>query len=378
MDVERALALYQLVADCGPLALSGATLIVVTHVLPDNTLLLRFLSTRCARVILVPKPNSIDPGSLEAARAYAIVADIGKEQLRHRSGVEAIANLVLETGPVYIADMGGYFAERLDDLADLCGGRLKGVVEDTVNGEARYEAHASSLSVLTLARAKVKEPENILVGQAIARAARKVVRSERASGWRQNWLVLGYGEIGRNVAHALERDGCRVEVFDTDDLKRANARASGYRTPLRATALRKANYLVSATGSRALSLHDLSLLRDGCTIASVTSPDDEFGFVDLDAVWPIAETSRSITVRHGPQGRRCRFINDGNAANFLDSTLLGAPIFLMHAAIIRALAALANGHGKPGLHELPSELQAEVTALWSGLFDTADLASPHV
>jgi adenosylhomocysteinase len=372
MDEKCAGELYSRVCEGWQASRIEGTLIVVTHVLPDNALLVHFLAERFTRIILVAKPHSINSATLAELKRYATLAPCGKDDLKTAAGIETISRLVAPVGPIIVADMGGYFAERLGELNDACGGRVLGVVEDTANGHRRYAQARPSLPVISLARSRVKAPENELVGQAIATASLRAVNADGVPASRQRWLVLGYGELGSSIATTLSQAGCKISVFDTDPLRCAIARARKFDTPIREEALSNAAYIVSATGAKALTMEDLPRLRDHCAIASVTSPDDEFDFHALDETWPISETPRSIETRRNLDGRTIRLINGGKAANFMSLQLLGAPIFLMHAAILRSIELILASNAEVGLHDLSEIDQGELVNLWNLAFTPGD------
>lgn len=368
-DKRRAEHLFSKVLARSTAVSNDATLILVTHALPDNEVFSRFLATVFPRLVIIPKPDSIDPATLSAMSDYSIIARCDKVSLRQPTGMSKIREMIGSTGPVVIADMGGYFAEGIGRLAKMLDGRLAGVVEDTTNGHARYESRQIPCPVVSIARSPIKEPEDVIVGRIIALSVQAALKEVNETHLGQEHLVIGFGRIGRSAGFALVRDGAQVAVYDIDPLKRAEARAYGFPTPERVAAIRWARCIISATGNKGLAAEDLSHLRGGCIIASVTSPDDEFDFDDLDRNWQIVGHSPTCLTFGESEKRTMRLVNGGRAANFLYGAAVGATIYLVHAAVLHAISQLLSGGMVAGIQELKPADQRLVATLWGELFE---------
>lgn len=362
-----------------PIGDRDPTLILVTHALPDNEIFARFLASVFKKLIVIPKPRSRDERAIRAMSKYGTIAGWSRADLQTPAGARAVLASLEGSGRVVIADMGGYLAASTGALASALGRRFAGVVEDTVNGHVRYVATKALCPVVSVARVAAKEPEDILVGRAIARSVHDALAAVGKDVRAVEHVVLGFGCLGRSTAIALAEAGGQVSVFDTDPLKRLSAKAAGFSTPSRGAAISRARILVSATGCKGLATRDLDALRNGCIVASVTSADDELDFAGVSRAWASTDGPGGLTImRRLRDGKEVRLINGGNAANFLFGAVVGPPIHLMHAVILMALARLLAGDvSGDGIVEPALEDQRTLAALWWEAFrsdeDAVDL-----
>jgi adenosylhomocysteinase len=94
--------------------------------------------------------------------------------------------------------------------------------------------------------------------------------------------VIGYGKLGRSIAHLLHARHVRTVVYDCDPIRQVEAMSHGFPVggDLR-KALCGAGLVICATGNLALRRPDFSLLDNGAYVATVTSSDDELEIGDL-------------------------------------------------------------------------------------------------
>lgn len=367
-QVRGAFSLFSKLAERMPVEASATTLVVVTHALPDNALLVRFLSHHFGQVLIVPKPRSICRRSLGQMSRWGQVMACGRAALARPGGTASIERLVGRDRRLLIADMGGYFAPELTSLRTSLGGQFAGVVEDTANGHVRYAALAPEAPVISLARSAIKLPEDVVVGRTIARALVETLSCYGLIAARMTYLVLGFGRVGRSAAEHLLRQGREVLVYDPDPLRQIEARAAGFSLPPKETALREATAIICASGNRSLAMEDLAKLRDGCVIASATSPDDEFDFNDRGDCWQRFAGPFNTLIMRSASGREVVFVNRCQAANFQYGAVVGAPIHLVHGAMIASLSRLAKGEAPASLSDLALGDQQEIASLWSECF----------
>jgi adenosylhomocysteinase len=141
-------------------------------------------------------------------------------------------------------------------------------------------------------------------------------------------------------------------------------------------ALAAADLVVSATGSRAIGIEHLALLRQGAVLAGATSSDDEFDLGDVHdpAIGFAREAVIPGVVRYSRDGRSFVLLGNGNAVNFLHTSALGPAIHLIKAEIIAAIARLTAERHDPGLYEVPDPIRARIAATWVDTFRPASNA----
>lgn len=299
---------------------------------------------------------------------------------------------------VLLVDIGGYFAPDPPDRTDYSlaalaeffesrGYRLQGIVEDTQNGHGRYHrallAQDCPFPILSVAESPLKKPENHLVGvavtfsiEAILRESNIVLQSRRAG-------VIGFGPIGRSVAHSLRGRGIPVTVCEVDSVRLAQAAAQGFKvfnSRWQFEAFCKdLNLVVSATGAgahgndRPIDGSSASYLRAGTFVASVTSADDEINVASLEAAG-----YRKRSVAYNPDvsewvtagtasGQHAFFLMlDGNAVNFKHEGVIGPAIRLLQGEVAMCMTKLIRGEVDvlPQVQELTKADRTTVADIW--------------
>lgn len=310
---------------------------------------------------------------------------------------------------VILVDIGGYFAEAVDGPTKIReelarrNYELIGIVEDTENGHKRYLDYARNckpgelVPVFSVARSPLKKPENHLVGVAVAFSIEAILRQSNVVLQSRRAGVIGFGPIGRGVAHSLRNRGIPVRVCEVDPIRLAIAAAQGFHVhhygddfPRFAADL---NLIVSSTGAGAhsegrlladddeipidervhsgrlnrriaipLNRSTVRFLEPGTYVASVTSSDDE---IDVESIlcdyrsersafnkdlWEYTEKSSDpMDGEIGAQGVRWRkpphyfhLMLNGNAVNFRDGGVIGPAIQLLQGEIIFCMKRLVE------------------------------------
>jgi len=391
-----------------------AVVVAVIHLVDSAVPFVPILNEKFEVLAFLGKPSSIQ----EPARAHLSAALPEKQYLlrkiefRNQPGKlfsEVLAPLPPGSPPkrVVLLDIGGYFAPSaagLEAVRDAIGHRgytLAGIVEDTQNGHKRYRSALAGLSstadfrVYSVAESPLKKPENHLVGvavtfsiEAILRQSNLVLQSRRAG-------VIGFGPIGRSVAHSLRNRGISVSVCEIDPIRLAQAAAQGFRVfhfdQHFEEFAKDLNLVVSATGagagglSRPLNKDTIRLLRRGTFVASVTSQDDEIDLEDIrnyyDSTplsfnndvekWILNEEQRKseqwiMRLADSSNSPSFYLMLGGNAVNFRHEGVIGPAIQLLQGEILacigeilRATCPLDNQ-----VHELHDDARKAVASAW--------------
>lgn len=353
---------------------SDAGSAVITHVLPGQMNFLAALGQAAEVKTVLPKPKSADRRTLDTISAAYRCDPLDRGRFADPEWAAAYLTDRAEGRRLVLLDIGGYFAPALQEVCAIAPGLIVGVVEDTENGFRRYQAlDYLPCPVYTVARSPLKEPEDRLVGEAIVFSVESLLRrlGEVLPG--RVACVLGFGKIGSGIAAALHARHVRVTVHDTDPVRQAQAATIGYGTASWEKALSASDLIFSATGSRAVAMEHLCLLRDGAYLAGATSADDEFDLAALAS--PRGPYSREDVIpgiaRYSSDDHSFHLLGNGNAVNFLHTSALGPAIHVIKAEILAATALLATREHAPGLYEVPASTRAEIATAWLAAFRPA-------
>jgi adenosylhomocysteinase len=353
------------------MSVSAASSLVITHVLPGQMGFLAALGRTTRIAAILAKPSSANPEILAetAARYPCDRADRGR--CADPQWLVSYVSDRTEGRRAVLSDMGGYFAPALAELCAALPGQIAGVVEDTENGHRRYEALPElPCPVYSVARSPLKEPEDRLAGEAIVFSAEALLRQLGQVLQGRQACVLGHGKVGAGIASALRARHVHVLVVDSDPVRQAQAIAAGYAFADLSEALSCADLVLSATGSRALGMKHLPLLRDGALLAAATSRDDEFDLDGLDS--PGNGYSREDVIpgisRFSARWNSFFLLGDGNALNFQHTSAIGPAIHLVKAEITAAAALLASEEHAPGFYAVPPARRAQIAAAWVDTF----------
>jgi adenosylhomocysteinase len=183
------------------------------------------------------------------------------------------------------------------------------------------------------------------------------------SGAGKNYVILGYGWVGKGLARSAEGLGGRVTVVEVDPVAALEAHMDGHRVAPLADALPDADVVIAATGGiQALAEEHFPLLKDGVLLANAGHHDREIDVAGLDRAAVLVEEARPGVTRYDFQdGRRAILLSEGRLVNIAGGQ--GHPVEIMDLSFsVQALALhhLASGSLPPGIHRLPAELDRTI------------------
>jgi hypothetical protein len=352
--------------------------VVVTHILPDAFDFLDALN-RCTNLIgVIPKPKSVHQQTKERLVSSGIkILDISRENVSSELPTLLTEN---EHRKTVLLDIGGWFVPTLNTLPEPIANNIAGIVEDTRNGQDKYEAyaitHAFPFPVVSVAESELKANEDFLVGHSVVFSADAILRE---CGLVLEYLecgVIGYGKIGKSIAHHLQQRGIKPNVVELNPLRRLEAYRMFCNIRHRDWVSHNTDVLFCATGKRATDIIDLRSLRPGAFLLSVTSSDDEFDLTLLSTEYKRTSVSPHVS-RYDSSYNHFYLVNNGNAVNFLHNAVLWEFIQLVKGGIFVALRNLADGRlmqriqqsaltgaGFESLFELGADDQKAVASLW--------------
>ena len=386
----------------------SALILVVAHLVDSAIPFIPSLDEKYHVQVLLGKPSSIQT---EASHYLAATLGPREHHLNKADFRRDPAEIVREAFPevksdvtpsVVILDIGGYFAQpaaggipgpvAIRDVLMERGYRLAGFVEDTQNGEHRYQEVLDSIEdpefvVYSVAHSPLKRPENHLVGVAISFSVEAILRQSNIVLQSRRAGVIGFGPIGRSVAHSLRNRGIPVSICERDSIQLAQAAAQGFRVfnfdHHFEEFARDLNLIVSATGAgaksdgiRPINPDTVSSIRSGTYIASVTSQDDE---IDLGGILSKAGPSyRMVHLRYNSDVSKLTMSNgtlsphsfyllaDGNAINFKHGGVIGPAIQLLQGEVLACVNQILSPEARPSreVQELPLRAREEVARMW--------------
>ena len=320
------------------------------HLEPKTVALLLTLKAGGAQVVSTGNLNSTQPEAIDYLRAHGIdvVGDRTTDQRQHDENLRR----VLAAEPHLLLDNGGdLFARYLDDRYE----QLLGGTEETTSGRVRLSKLRAQLGrpILVINDSPIKQfAENRhAVGQSVLESFLRI--TNRATNGR-NVLVFGYGSVGRGIAASFRNAFASVAVIEPDPVLRLEASFDGFQVPDRATGLRQADVVITATGAAGVITEaDLDVLRHQVVLINAGHFPAEI------AVDRIMADPRVTGRRDGPEGittveltdgRQIHVLTGGHMVNLGGPRPLGNSIESMDlgfALQARCLEAVARGRASP-------------------------------
>lgn len=185
-------------------------------------------------------------------------------------------------------------------------------------------------------------------------------------------VIIGYGDVGRGLAHYAAALGARVSIVEIDPVRALTARMDGYATASLEQAAPHATIMFSATGERnTITLDTLRSLPHNAVVSVAGGVDQEIALDD--ALHSGARYSslrrqdgsiaRNIDALVFPGGHSVRVADRGGCINCTAGE--GNPIEIMDLSFAVQIASLNEliTHGRqmsPAVHPLPRQADDEV------------------
>jgi S-adenosylhomocysteine hydrolase/8-oxo-dGTP pyrophosphatase MutT (NUDIX family) len=339
-------------------------LLVVAHVLPSMLGPLRFLKNNFDLIGVIPKPKSIDETTYKRLEKDGInFLRVTREDIN----VEFVTNTIRGKENVVLIDIGGYFSSVATDKK-LTKSNILGIVEDTENGQQKYQRVLRDLSVpvYSVARSPLKDNEDYLVGQAIAHATNTLLRQTNKLMAFEKCGVIGYGKVGQGICDYLMNLRIKPVVCEANPERLLRAYNHGCEISTSVDdVIGTRDIIFCATGSQVLDIHKFRKVKNGAYIASVTSSDDEFKLDYLQNEYQVTEMGGGMTdIDNGIN--HFHLLNNGNAVNFLYNASLGEFIYLVQAEIIQSVLNIAENRklSKTVLHTVDAAECQHIAELW--------------
>lgn len=286
-----------------------------------------------------------------AERGVDIAPSADAEQAVHRHTARARRGGLRCLG----LDDGGYLAPVLLGAPELAAA-WSGIAEQTMSGiyKLHRREHELPFPVFSVAQSRLKgRIESYWIADKAVSTALSLLPPLKIEG--QPALVIGYGNVGEQIAEQLTGRRMRVAVHDSDILRLIDAHEHGYTTRRHLDQLlveHQPLLVFGATGRTSLGLSQFQVLRRNCFLASVTSGDVEF---DLPALRryavATASTDATGTCHRLPGGVLATVLAGGRPVNFHETdSISNLHSDLVYAGMLIAADTLATSTSPtPGL-----------------------------
>ena len=345
--------------------------VVITHFLPGKRQFVDAINRIAPVQALMPKPSSIDHQTFQTLSTDYPVLTTARTHATDR-----LTRVIQDTSDemkLVVVDIGGYFADVLDQERDLVQERVAAVIEDTINGEKKYERldKPFPVPVASVARSPLKLPEDHNVGKAIVFSVDSLARDFDEILHGKRCLVIGYGPVGRGIADNLRARDAYVRVYDHDATARVRAEADGFRVRTSKKRIDDFDFVFCATGGGSLGKDDFPRLKEGCFVATGTSSDEEFepdALVDFSPV----QIHPHVWQYQNADGHSIRLVNNGRSANFIHNAVVGEFIYLVQGEILRLIPhMLDNDLPRDQIITLPDDKRSQIAEKWEHEWNTS-------
>lgn len=357
---------------------SNVQFIVLTHLVSDINEFIDAIKNIGKIAVIVAVPYSTDEDVLTKIEgSYKIVQPSLDELLNG----EQLKNIVIPTieknKPTIIVEIGGYFSPVIDELNTYLEGNLIGIIEDTENGHRKYEEIVSVLPcpVLSVARSKLKDAENFLVGVSCVKATEQLL--ENIDNPIKNTFILGYGKIGQSVANAMQQKNRSVSVYDTDPIARVVALTKGFNIPDKSVALGKANLIFGTTGFQSIQKDDIKKINNGAVLVSCSSKCIEFDMLEINKQYKCTAI-HSLLDRYDNKDQHFYVAGGGKPINFIGGRMLVGPIIsIVHGEMLFATKKLLTKKHANTLQEISLEDKDFLAKKWIHTFCDPETGNYH-
>jgi adenosylhomocysteinase len=341
-------------------SLQGRRVAVVVH-LEAKTAYLATLFAEAGAHVVVAASNAMTTNDAVCAaldrRGLEVFGVRGASAEEFESDLLGAADF----GPEIVVDDGAELTTRIVRHRPELAARLRGMSEETTTGILRLRALEAdgklTFPAVAANDAWSKHLYDNRFGTGHSSIA-AILRLTNLAAAGKRVCVVGYGFVGKGLAHYAAGQGAKVTVVEIDPVPALEAHLDGHRVaPLR-EALPEADVVVTGTGVvEALAAEHFPYLKDGALLANAGHHDRE---IDVEALGPGEQVRPGVT-RHEVAGKRVYLLAGGHLVNISGAD--GHPVEIMDLSFsVQALSAhlIASRDLEPGLQKLPAQLDREI------------------
>ncbi len=338
------------------------SVIVVVHLIDTDVPYIKTLDKYFKLEAIVPKQKSINYDLLDLFPKQKI-CNISRDGITGLDKIMKILDNIPENNKVVFLDIGGYFSQIGNLVKSRLGDRFLGVVEDTENGYQKYLSEKLEYPVISVARSRLKENEDYLVGQAVVFSAETLLREQGILINGKKIGIIGIGKIGNGIFSSLISKSSQVTIYDNNPVSLTIAHSRGAKIDTKINVIKESDIIFLATGNLSLKQEEYKDVKNGSFLFSVTSSDDEVDLSWLKLNYTADIVSKYIT-KYEKNGHYFFLINDGDAVNFIHGAVVDDFILLVQKEMIDTLIAMSKNNLSNGIHEGFSEVKQRVADSW--------------
>lgn len=352
----------------------GLTLGVCVHLEAKTAYLAMVMRDGGAQVAV----SGSNPLSTQDDVAAALAAEGGIEVYSWHGAsdeeMEGFYHSVLDARPQILIDDGADLVKLLHtSRADVAEG-VWGGSEETTTGIVRLRALARQgqlkFPMLAVNDAKMKHLFDNRYGTGQA-SWDGIMRNTNLTVAGSTVVVCGYGWCSRGIAHCAKGLGANVVITEIDPVKAIEAVMDGYRVMPVVEAAALGDFFVTSTGNTdVITKEAFERMKDGAILANAGHFDIEISKTDLKAMAKSVKRVRpNIDQYVLADGRRLNLLCEGRLVNIAGADGHPAEIMDMSFAVQAKAAEYLRHHKdelKPGLYEVPAELDTAIAQLKLG------------
>ncbi len=351
--------------------LAGVRLVACCHITTETAHLAIAIKNAGADAVLIAS----NPLSTQDDVAASLVADYGIPVFAFRGEDSATyqrhLQIALDHRPNIIVDDGSdvvatLIQERQHQIPDLIG-----TTEETTTGIVRLQAMLKD-GVLTFPAMNVNDADTkhffdnrYGTGQSTLDG---IIRATNILLAGKMIVVAGYGWCGKGTAQRARGMGANVIVTEIDPIKALEAVMDGFRVLPMAIAAPQGDIFITVTGNKhVIRGEHFELMKDGAIVCNSGHFDIEIDLKALGSMTDEIKTVRPFTQEYKlTSGKSVVVLGEGRLVNLAAAE--GHPSAVMDMSFAnQALACeyLVKNKGKlaPGLHSIPTEVDAEIARL---------------
>jgi adenosylhomocysteinase len=351
--------------------LAGYRISACLHVTTETANLMRTLKAGGADIVLcASNPLSTQDDAAAAlveeydVAVFAVKGEDNDTYYRHiEAAVDHKPHLTMDDGADVI---GVLHAHRREQLGDIIAG-----TEETTTGVIRLRAlerdGALGFPIIAVNEAKTKHlfDNRYGTGQSTIDG---ILRATNVLLAGRNFVVAGYGWVGKGVALRARGMGSHVFVTEVDPLRGLEAAMDGFEVLPMSRAAAIGDVFCTATGDKSvIGREHVQLMKDGAILANTGHFNVEIDIPALRSLAVETRTAREFVEEFMLEdGRRIYLLADGRLVNL--SAAEGHPAQVMDMSFanqaLSAEFAIANaGKLERRVYEVPDEIDREIARL---------------